>query len=94
MKYADMLNAETETVKCLEAKNKPSYVLQPLTAAVVAALNPGAAAAQEGAEEGLSLEEITVTATRREMNIQDVGQSINTITTADIENCRLVISRM
>ncbi|MBJ88808.1 MAG: hypothetical protein CMO98_03020 [Woeseia sp.] len=92
MKYADMLNAETETVKCLEAKNKPSYVLQPLTAAVVAALNPGAAAAQEGAEEGLSLEEITVTATRREMNIQDVGQSINTITTADIE--KLSISNL
>ena len=85
------LNAENETLESLEAKNKPSYVLQPLTAAVVAALNPGAAAAQEGADE-LRLEEITVTATRREMNIQDVGQSINTITTAEIE--KLSISNL
>ena len=91
MKHVDTLNAETETVKCLETKNKPSYVLQPLTAAVVAALNPGAAAAQEGTDE-LRLEEITVTATRREMNMQDLGQSIIAITTGDIE--KLAISNL
>lgn len=59
-------------------------VVQPITAAVVAALNPiGAAQAQD--EDGLRVEEIVVTATKRELNIQDVGQSITAITTEDIK---------
>ena len=76
-KIAD-LNFETSSIK-------PVYIMQPLAAAVVAALNPGVVAAQEDSEEGLRLEEITVTATRREMSMQDLGQSITAITTADIE---------
>jgi len=71
-----------ETTNLLSVKNG-MYAMQPLAAAVVAALNPGTAAAQDEVDE-LRVEEIIVTATRREMNMQDVGQSITAISTDDI----------
>ncbi len=59
------------------------YVMQPIAAAVVAALNPGVVAAQD--DDGARIEEIVVTATKREMNMQDLGQAITAITTEDIQ---------
>ncbi len=60
--------------------------LTPLAAAVLAALYPvSAVVAQEDTQESARLEEILVTATRRESNLQDVAQSITAFTTADIE---------
>ena len=58
--------------------------MTPLTAAVVAALNP-LAAAQAQDDAGLRIEEIVVTATKRELNMQDLGQSITAITNEDIQ---------
>lgn len=55
--------------------------MTPLAAAVVAALTPMAVAS--AADEGI--EEIIVTATKREMDLQDLGQSITALTTDDIE---------
>ena len=60
----------------------------PLTAAVLAVLYPGALTlAQEAtpeAEQADQLEEIVVTATRREVNLQNVAQSVWAFTTDDI----------
>jgi len=61
------------------------YAMTPLAAGVVAALNPsGAALAQESEKGSNSLDEITVTATRRELNLQDVAQSIIAFSNQDI----------
>ena len=61
------------------------FVMTPLAAGVVAALNPsGAAVAQESEEGSNALDEITVTATRRELNLQDVAQSIVAFSNQDI----------
>ncbi len=57
-----------------------------VTAAVVGALYPGLAAhaqADDVANEGI--EEVIVTATKREMNLQDLPQSITAFSTSDIE---------
>ncbi len=63
---------------------KRIYKLTPLAAAVVAALSPSEfVVAQEEGEE--ALEVIVVTATKRELDLQDVGQSIMAFSTADIE---------
>jgi len=65
------------------------YAKTPLAAAVVAAVSPAAPAlAQEG--ESLGIEEIVVTATKREMSIQDVAQSITAFSTAEIERRQLL----
>jgi len=59
------------------------FALTPITASVVAALYPAApAVAQDG--EATTLDEITVTATKRTLNLQDVGQSITAFSNADI----------
>ncbi|MDX1516992.1 MAG: TonB-dependent receptor [Woeseiaceae bacterium] len=63
---------------------EPAFAMTPLTAAVVAALNP-LAAAQAQDDAGLRIEEIVVTATKRELNMQDLGQSITAITNEDIQ---------
>ena len=57
----------------------------PLAAAIVAALYPATGALAQRADEGSRLEEIIVTATRRELNLQTVSQSITAFTTDDIE---------
>lgn len=63
----------------------PNYRMSPLAAAVLAALYPlGPVVAQQGEERGV-LEEVVVTATRREVNLQDVAHSITAFTTTDIE---------
>jgi outer membrane receptor protein involved in Fe transport len=59
------------------------YSTSPLTAAVLVALYPPLTLAQRASSGGL--EEIVVTATRREINLQDVGQSVRAFSTADIE---------
>ena len=62
---------------------KKVFMLTPLAAAVVAALSPTQPAiAQE--ENSRALEEIVVTATRRELNLQDVAQSITALSGSDI----------
>jgi outer membrane receptor protein involved in Fe transport len=56
----------------------------PLATAIVAALYPATAVFAQNAEPG-RLEEIVVTATRREINLQSVSQSVTAFSTADIE---------
>lgn len=72
------------TTARLELKNGV-YAMQPIAAAVVAALSPGAAVAQNQGDDDLRIEEIVVTATKREMNMQDLGQAITAISTEEIE---------
>lgn len=58
------------------------YVMTPLAAAIIAALNPaGAALAQD---EERAVDEIIVTATKRELNLQDVPHSIDVLSGAEI----------
>lgn len=59
--------------------------MTPLAAAIVAALNPVNPAIAQDDEPGSGLEEVIVTATRREMSLQDVPQSITAFSTADIQ---------
>ena len=71
----------TRTPKALTAQR---FVLTPLAAAVMTALSPVTPAlAQDDADR--SLDEIIVTATKRELNLQDVPQSIVAFSTEDIE---------
>ena len=57
--------------------------LSPLAAAVVSALYPGSQVSAQ-ATDAAKLEEIIVTATRRELNLQKVAQSITAFSTDDI----------
>jgi len=60
--------------------------MSPLTAAILAVLYPGALTLAQGANpESGQLEEIVVTATRRDVNLQNVAQSVTAFSTADIE---------
>jgi outer membrane receptor protein involved in Fe transport len=60
--------------------------MTPLAAAIFAVLYPATGAlAQRAASDGARLEEVVVTATRREQNLQDVAQSVTAISTEDIE---------
>ena len=56
-----------------------SHKLTPLAAAVFAALYPVSPALAQD-DDGVRLDEIIVTATKRELNLQDVPQSINVLT--------------
>jgi outer membrane receptor protein involved in Fe transport len=59
--------------------------MTPLAAAIFAVLYPATGAlAQRASSEGARLEEVVVTATRREVNLQDVAQSITALSTEDI----------
>jgi iron complex outermembrane receptor protein len=62
------------------------FVMTPIAAGVIAAVSPaGPAQAQEAEEQNSrALDEITVTATRRELNLQDVAQSITAFSNDDI----------
>lgn len=63
-----------------------SLAMTPLTAAIFAVLYPASMTmAQQAGPGELRLEEIVVTATRRDANLQNVGQSITAFSTADIE---------
>ena len=68
---------------------KKSFMTQPnkaVAAAVATALSiPAMHVSNLMAQESIALEEIIVTATKRELNIQDVGQAIMALTTEDIE---------
>jgi iron complex outermembrane recepter protein len=78
--------SDLENSSELLEKAKRATAMTPLTAAIVAALNPvNPALAQEEEESRQGLEEIVVTATRRETNLQDVPQSITAFSTADIQ---------
>ena len=61
------------------------YNSSTLTAAVLATLYPSLSLGQEDQKDSGKLETIIVTATRRELNLQEVGQSITAFSTADIE---------
>jgi iron complex outermembrane receptor protein len=63
---------------------RPRSCVTPLAAAVFAALYPALISAQERSQSG-RLEEIVVTATRRELDLQNVAQSVTAFSTADIE---------
>src|ERR1700752_1708936 len=66
-----------------------NYRHTPLAAAIVAALYPAVGHSQQQQQQrsadATRLEEVTVTATRRELNLQDVAQSITALSTADIQ---------
>ena len=61
------------------------YTTTPLTAAVLATLYPAHSPAQQNRPEAGKLETIIVTATRRELNLQEVGQSVTAFSTDDIQ---------
>ena len=72
-------------------KGGPSFQLKPLAVAIMAVHTPLAVVAQEQAEEedtGRTIEEVIVTATKREADLQDVAQSITAFTTEDLERLR------
>jgi iron complex outermembrane receptor protein len=76
-----------------EASKKSAYTLTPLTAAIVAALHPGAdLAAQEVGDQAnkeaadkILVEEVIVTATKRAESLQEVPQSITAFSGLAIE---------
>ncbi|MFV1998585.1 MAG: TonB-dependent receptor, partial [Acidiferrobacterales bacterium] len=67
---------------------KPTNKLSPLVAAITAVLYPSQPALAQDAEES-ALEEVIVTATHRELSLQEVPQSITAFTTMDIERNNL-----
>src|SRR5262245_45963351 len=80
--------ATSKTSIGTDATSRPPAIVirtTPLATAIVAALHPGSAALAQRADESGRLEEIVVTATRRELNLQTVSQSITAFSTDDIE---------
>jgi len=67
---------------------KSTNKLSPLVAAITAVLYPTQPALAQDAEES-ALEEVIVTATHRELSLQEVPQSITAFTTMDIERNNL-----
>jgi len=66
------------------AENSRTFVMTPLAVAVLAALFPsGHAIAQD--EGAAGIEEIIVTATKRELNLQDVPHNIDVLSSVEIE---------
>lgn len=61
------------------------YRLTPISAAMLAAIYPFSQADAQQSEGAGRLEEITVTATRREKSLQDLGQSVTAFTAKAIE---------
>ncbi len=70
----------------------PAFRLKPLAVAIMVAHSPLAVVAQEAEPEedaqGRMIEEVIVTATKREANMQDLAQSITAFTTDDLERLR------
>lgn len=74
--------------KCVDSSSHSAHgsTMKPLTAAIVAILYPASLTFAQGTrDEPAQLEEIVVTATRRDLNLQNVGQSVSAFSTADIE---------
>ena len=76
-----MMAKHHSTPKSLSAKR---FVVTPLSAAIVMALAPTQPVIAQDID-SVRLEEIIVTATRRELNLQDVAQSITAFSTADLK---------
>lgn len=62
-----------------------THRLSPIAAAILAAVYPANEVMAQEAESAGRFEEITVTATRRERSLQDLGQSVTAFTTEAIE---------
>lgn len=62
-----------------------SFTVAPLAAAVASVLYPVHAVAQDAN----GIEEVVVTATKRELDLQDVAQSISAFTEEDLKRLRL-----
>ena len=64
--------------------SRKSFALTPISAAVVTALSTGGTAvAQES--DSLAIEEIMVTATKREMSLQDIAHSIDVLSSVELQ---------
>lgn len=88
MNDATRRNAES-VIDCSETtESKPDtkrlYMMTPLATAVVAALSPTEAVVAQD-DDSTRLEEIIVTATKRELSLQDVPHSIDVLSTAELE---------
>ncbi len=70
--------------------DKQSLKLKLLTASIIAALYPVVPALAQLNEDEVTLEEVIVTATKRELNMQNVPQSIQTFTTEQIIRANFV----
>jgi outer membrane receptor protein involved in Fe transport len=93
MKKCSSEFADDHSVNSKPAQVSPGLALTPLSAAIVAALNPGATAlAQDADNEKFGIEEIIVTATKRSIPLQDVPQSITAFSQEDIE--KMVMKNM
>ncbi len=68
-----------------KATSTTAFKLSPVAASVVAALSPAGTAVAQDDDGFKGLDEIIVTATKRDMNIQDLAQSIAALTNEDIE---------
>lgn len=65
---------------------RKSFALTPLSAAVVSALSTGGTAvAQESDSKSLAIEEIMVTATKRELSLQDIPHSIDVLSSIELQ---------
>ena len=68
-------------------KNRAGISLTPVAGAIAAALCPSLnAIAQEHIDRGAVLEEIIVTATKREMSVQDIPATIQAITEESLKS--------
>jgi iron complex outermembrane receptor protein len=66
--------------------SRKSFSLTPLSAAIVSALSTGGTAvAQESDSGSLAIEEIMVTATKRELSLQDIPHSIDVLSAVDLQ---------
>ena len=66
------------------AEKNRAFLMTPLATAVIAALSPaGVVVAQD--DDTVRLDEIIVTATKRELNLQDVPHNIDVLTAVDME---------
>jgi len=66
----------------VQSSNK-KFVMTPLAAAVVVALNPTGPVQAQESDDG-ALDEVVVTATKRSLNLQDVAQSIDVLSGDDL----------
>jgi len=92
---SEVRSAEESSISHPESSSPGlKFGLTPISAAVVAALNPGnaALAQQDEAPGNVQIEEIIVTATKRAMPLQDVPQSIQAFSQEDIE--KMVMKNM